>query len=308
MLIMYFIHCTYSDCHYIPQLQPTDTLHMSSLTPRAVPKMKKATKRKEMDRQGWSFPPQISKDVTMKKGLLFDPSDPLGEGSVSRKEGEGWEWSMRLATEEQETWLNKDTLCRVTLCSKPIDHKSMCTVLFLLCDPQRQLWLFLANSSPDSSLTCPNPKRKQIHKSFPWEKEKKKGNSFRKRFQDSSLGSSVRLHELRRVSERYVCLFPLQWRVNSARRNKKWITRSLRGLRHSSLSWTNNKLIPSRLQFLSVLCWIFDSVELLITAPSTFYQFIKNVPQRRCSGGTFHPVFSVACFLQHHNTEETAGW
>lgn len=35
--------------------------------------------------------------------------------------------------------------------------------------------------------------------------------------------------EVAKVSGRYVCLFPLQWRVNSAPCNKKWITPFIKG-------------------------------------------------------------------------------
>lgn len=140
--------------------------------------------------------------------------------------GSGGSWKHK-----HEPQLNKDAC--FPQCSKPIDHKSICVLYFsrLACvDGDYLLWI-------PSLFTTPSFSHLQKHMNlFPKTNQEQVSSSF-----------LVCLLKVAEISERYVCLFPLQWRVNSAQCNKKWITHSLGRLCHSSLSWTNNKLIPSRL-------------------------------------------------------------
>lgn len=117
-----------------------------------------------------------------------------------------------------EPWLNKDRY--FPQCSKPIDHESILRTVFRLCglsvSSDYLLWILKTQS-----LSSHRNTHKHINPS-------PKTNSSSSRSQCSSppppppppplpsLPSQVA-----KVSERYVCLFPLQWRVNSARCNKK---------------------------------------------------------------------------------------
>lgn len=139
-----------------------------------------------------------------------------------------------------EAWVNKDRY--FSQCSKSIDHESI---------PCPVLWLCGLGVGTDYLLWIPSLTLKLSHSPGHGYKHKhinlsQKTNSFRSSALHPSPPPRL-LSEVAKVSERYVCLFPLHWRVNSVQCNEKWVTNSLKGLCHSSLSWTNSKLISSRL-------------------------------------------------------------
>ncbi len=190
-----------------------------------------------VDRESGSLPSQTLQGaiVDVKEVQQSDSSDPEEEKLWAGRQG-------KCRKLKKQIWSMVKKKTYFPQCSKSVDHESISRPVLWLCGlsggANNLLWI------PSSALNLyRSPSHRNTHKHI---NPSPKTNSFRSSSTHLLL-LLVCFSEVAKVSERYVCLFPLHWRVNSARCNKKWITHSLKGLCHSSLSWTNSKLISSRL-------------------------------------------------------------